>query len=148
MLFTLQGFSHRNTVRVYQFLRVDAAFVRTRFTVDVDLRSMAEFHIPVQEAPLMCRHLLENLPEGDALRQLALTTENMRTSLARVNQLENTLDGFLTAFAHQTVLLQVHFRSKREKWQLSSTNDRGKNEYDLVTTSRQKCTTRQEQRGC
>lgn len=79
MLFTLQGFSHRNTVRVYQFLRVDAAFVRTRFTVDVDLRSMAEFHIPVQEAPLMCRHLLENLPEGDALRQLALTTENMRT---------------------------------------------------------------------
>lgn len=78
MLFTLQGFSHRDTVRVFRFLRVDSAFVRTRFTVDVDLHSLSEFNIPVQEAPLMCLHLLENRSETDDERRLALTREDMR----------------------------------------------------------------------
>ena len=85
MVFTLQGFSHRNSVRIFQFLRVDSAFVRTRFTVDVDLKSLAEFHIPMQEAPLLCLQLLENRPEEDSVRRLALTKDDMhRFAAARV----------------------------------------------------------------
>lgn len=85
MTFTLQGFSHRNGVRIFQFLRIDSAFLRTRFTVDVDLQSLAEFHIPMQEAPLLCLQLLENRPEDDTARRLALTKEDMhRFAAARL----------------------------------------------------------------
>jgi hypothetical protein len=85
MMFTLQGFSHRNCVRVFHFLRVDSHALRTIFTVDVDLKSLAEFHITVQEAPLLCRQLLENRPEDDALRRFTLTRDDMhRIAAARL----------------------------------------------------------------
>jgi hypothetical protein len=78
MIFTLAGFSHRRNVRVFRFQRVDSARVRTLFTVDVDLGSLARFKISVQEAPLMCVRLLEAQSEADANCTLELTADDMK----------------------------------------------------------------------
>jgi hypothetical protein len=82
MSFALLGFSQLNNVRHFVFERVGADRTRISYTVDADLRALRDFRITMQELPLMCRRLLDALPEGDGERALTLTETDMRQHAA------------------------------------------------------------------
>jgi hypothetical protein len=64
MEFVLIGFRTENNIRRYAFDAVSSSHVRTHVTVGADLRLAREYRIPLQELPLLCRRLLESLPEA------------------------------------------------------------------------------------
>ena len=78
MPFTLLGFSQRDNVRHFCFEHTAADRSRTEYTVDADLVALRTYGISMQELPLMCRRLLEALPDGDRTHELTLTEQDMR----------------------------------------------------------------------
>lgn len=78
MAFTVIGFSQNGNIRQFLFERSAGHNTHTRYTVDANLVPLRTFGISVQELPLMCRRLLEALPEGDGTRALTLGEDDMR----------------------------------------------------------------------
>lgn len=88
MQFVLAGFTHDREFRVFAFERIREDHVRTQWTVRADLALVRRYGIHIQELPLLCRSLLDRIQDGDEMRTLTFTEEEMRAcanqrSLAR-----------------------------------------------------------------
>jgi hypothetical protein len=64
MEFVLIGFRQESNIRRYAFDAVSAAHVRTHVTVGADLSLARKYRIPLQELPLLCRRMLENMAQA------------------------------------------------------------------------------------
>jgi hypothetical protein len=64
MEFVLIGFRQEKNIRRYAFDAVSSSHVRTHVTVGADLSLARAYRIPLQELPLLCRRLLEDLTEA------------------------------------------------------------------------------------
>jgi hypothetical protein len=82
MTFSLVGFSHIKNVRHFLFERVAEDRTRVQYSVDADLGAVRAFRIATQELPLLCRRLLDALPEGTGPRALTLSELDMRQHAA------------------------------------------------------------------
>jgi hypothetical protein len=98
--FTLAGFSQVGDIRHFTFERVTADRTHIQYTVDADLGELRTFRIALQELPLMCRRLLEALPEDTGPRRLNLTKEDMRQHAEAANAvLERAAQRKRTSFS-------------------------------------------------
>ena len=61
--FVFTGFTHDLGFRVFAYERIGAEQVRTKFTVRAELALIRRFAIRLQELPLMCLGILEQLTE-------------------------------------------------------------------------------------
>jgi hypothetical protein len=77
MEFVLTGFSQDNNMRRYTFAGVAADRSRTVYTVDADLALVRKHRIAVQELPLLCRCLLDEVGESAVTHTLIFTEEKM-----------------------------------------------------------------------
>jgi len=78
MQYTLRGFTHQLGFRVYSFESVDERRVRTDYVVKADLDLLRKYRIPVQEAALLCRGLLEQRNEAETQRTFTYDETHMR----------------------------------------------------------------------
>ncbi|HUO32164.1 MAG TPA: hypothetical protein VMU80_23295 [Bryobacteraceae bacterium] len=78
MRFILTGFTQDVGFRVFAFERIGEDRMRTSCTVRADLALSQRYGIQMQELPLLCRGLLERRDEGDGLRALTFTEDEMR----------------------------------------------------------------------
>lgn len=79
MEYQFTGFTHNGEFREFSFNRVDDDRSKTPFKVIADLALSRKYHIAVQELPLLCKHLLEQMPEGSGPRTLTFTETDMQT---------------------------------------------------------------------
>jgi hypothetical protein len=77
MQYILTGFSQDMGFRVFTFERIGDDRLRTKFTVKADLSLIRRYGIRLQELPLMCRGLLDRRTEGEDLRSLIFTEDEM-----------------------------------------------------------------------
>ncbi len=65
MEFVLAGFRQESNIRRFAFegVTADRKQKRTEFFVGVDLTLIRKYSIPMQELPLLCRHLLAGLTD-------------------------------------------------------------------------------------
>jgi len=77
MQFILTGFTQDLAFRVFSFERMGLDRIRTKFVVKADLALVRRYGIPVQELPLLCRNLLQELDESLETRALTFTEDNM-----------------------------------------------------------------------
>ena len=77
MQYVLTGFTQDGGFRVFAFQGIRADQTRTGFTVRADLSLIRAYEIMVQELPLLCRALLEQIGES-AERCLTYSEEEMR----------------------------------------------------------------------
>jgi hypothetical protein len=76
--FTLRGFRQITDFRVFTFEHIATDHSRLVFTVGADLALARRHRIPLQELPLLCRSVLEQLPEGGDQRAFVFTEADMR----------------------------------------------------------------------
>lgn len=87
--FLLTGFTQTGGIRIYAFEgKVDAR--RIDYTVEVDLALIQGYGIRIQDLPLLCRELLQQLAQFDEVSALVFTEQRMRShaeklALAREN---------------------------------------------------------------
>ncbi len=60
MEFVLVGFKQLDAIRQYSFDAVGQGRSRQHVTIEADLSLIRKYGIPLQELPLLCRHLLES----------------------------------------------------------------------------------------
>ena len=77
MDFLLTGMGQDNNIRRYTFDAVNANRTRTQFSVCADLILVRKYAIPLQELPLLCRHLLEEHSLTQESRTLTFTENDM-----------------------------------------------------------------------
>jgi len=81
--FILTGFSQAAGVRTYAFEGVlDGK--RAPYTVEVELARIGGYGIRIQDLPLLCRDLLQQLPEAEELSAFVFTEQLMRTHAEKV----------------------------------------------------------------
>jgi len=76
--FVLTGFTDDVGFRIFAFQTVGADGARLDFTVKADLDLSRKYGILLQELPLLCRGMLERLPEGADAQTVTFTEERMR----------------------------------------------------------------------
>ena len=76
--FVLSGFRQVVECRVFTFERIAADYSRSIFTVQADLAIARRHRIPLQELPLLCRAVLEQINEGEDQRAFEFTEADMR----------------------------------------------------------------------
>jgi hypothetical protein len=76
--FVLRGFRQIVDFRVFTFERIAADHSRSLFTVRADLALARRHRIPLQELPLLCRAVLEQIHEGGDQRAFVFTEADMR----------------------------------------------------------------------
>jgi hypothetical protein len=76
--FVLRGFRQVVDFRVFTFERIAGDRARSLFTVRADLALARMHHIPLQELPLLCRAVLEQLHEGGDGRAFVFSEADMR----------------------------------------------------------------------
>ena len=77
MQFILTGFTQDMAFRVFAFERMGLDRVRTKYVVKADLALVRRYGIQVQELPLLCRNLLQQLDESVETRTLTFTEDDM-----------------------------------------------------------------------
>jgi hypothetical protein len=79
MEFVLAGFRQDLNIRRFAFegVTADRKRKRTEFFVGVDLTLIRKYSIPMQELPLLCRHLLADLTEVEQGQTLMFTEKDM-----------------------------------------------------------------------
>ena len=77
MDFVLTGMGQDDNIRRYIFDAVSANRTRTQFSVRADLTLVRKYEIPLQELPLLCRHLLEEHSLTQESRTLTFTENDM-----------------------------------------------------------------------
>lgn len=78
MNFILTGFTEETGFRVFGFQGIGANGTRLEYTVKADLGLSRTYGIRLQELPLLCRGMLDRLPEGAEARTLTYTEDVMR----------------------------------------------------------------------
>jgi len=76
--FILTGFTQELGFRVFAFERLGGDRVRTRCTVKADLVLVRRYGIRLQELPLMCRGLLEQGDDSEAMPTMIFSEDQMR----------------------------------------------------------------------
>lgn len=79
MEYQFTGFTHKGEFREFAFNGIDEARSKTPFKVIADLELSRKYNIAVQELPLLCRRLLEQMPEGSGSRTLTFSETEMQT---------------------------------------------------------------------
>lgn len=79
MQYMLRGFTHQLGFRLFTFELIDERRVRTDFVVKADLNLLRKYSIPVQEAALLCRGLLEQRNQDEAQRTFTYDEAQMRS---------------------------------------------------------------------
>lgn len=77
MEFVLTGYGQDNNIRRYLFEGVAADRTRKQFAVHADLTLIHKYDIPLQELPLLCRHLLEGYALSRQSQTLTFTEKDM-----------------------------------------------------------------------
>jgi hypothetical protein len=77
MQYTLMGFKHHLGFRVFAFEGVGTDRVRTEYSVSADLSLIRKYGIRMQELPLLCRGILDQLDGSDARRTFTYTEADM-----------------------------------------------------------------------
>jgi hypothetical protein len=75
--YVLTGFKHDQNIRLFAFDGIDDVYVRTRFTVGVDISLIRKYAISIQELPLLCRHVLEGQAGAGPDRKFMFTEADM-----------------------------------------------------------------------
>jgi len=78
MTFILNGFSEETGFRVFAFQGIGANGARLDYTVKADLGLIRTYGIRLQDLPLLCRGMLDRLPDGSEARTVTFTEEGMR----------------------------------------------------------------------
>jgi len=78
MDFHFIGFTNQGENREFAFERIADDRSKTPFKVIVSMGLGRQYHIPVQEFPLLCRRLLEKLDGSAASRTLLFTEQDMQ----------------------------------------------------------------------
>jgi hypothetical protein len=65
MHFAYEGFTQDGNRRCFQFRGIDERDATNIFSIEVDLRLLAENRVPVQEGPMFCLHLLATASIGE-----------------------------------------------------------------------------------
>ena len=81
MEFVFSGFRHDGNVRVFKFVGIAEDRTRSAFRVDADLSLLRRHGITLQEAPLLCRRLLDGM-EDDARTPVITFSEQEMAALA------------------------------------------------------------------
>jgi hypothetical protein len=76
--FVFTGFEQKANFRQYSFEGVAADRTRVAYIVLADLALLRKYQIAVQDAPLLCRRLLEDAGEATITRSFTFTEDNMR----------------------------------------------------------------------
>jgi hypothetical protein len=77
MKFVFTGFRQTGNIRQYAFDGVEDGRARIAFSVQADLTLLRKHAIAVQELPLLCVRLLEQLDESERSRSLTFTEQDM-----------------------------------------------------------------------
>jgi hypothetical protein len=77
MEFVLVGFKEGDGVRRFAFDCVRADRTRTKVIVRADVTLARKHEIRLQELPLLCRRLLESVPEDDLETAITFTEDHM-----------------------------------------------------------------------
>lgn len=77
MKFVFTGFRQSGSIRQYAFNGIENDRTRTAFTVEADLTLLRKHAIAVQEVPLLCVRLLEQLDEAQSSRAVIFTEQEM-----------------------------------------------------------------------
>ena len=77
MPFILTGFVHETNVRIYRFEQVEKGRERAQYTVRADLNLIRKYRIQMQELPLLCRQVLDQVPEDQPRRTFTYTEAEM-----------------------------------------------------------------------
>ena len=78
MNFILTGFTEETGFRVFAFQGVGLNGTRLEYTVKANLGLSRTYGIRLQELPLLCRGMLERLPDGAEGCAVTFTEEGMR----------------------------------------------------------------------
>lgn len=78
MIYTLAGFTHELGVRIFEFVGTDEGKTKHEYHVRADIGLIQRYGIRVQDLPLLCRRLLEQLSADDERRTLTYTEADMR----------------------------------------------------------------------
>lgn len=78
MTFILTGFTEETGFRVFAFQGIGANGTRLDYTVKADLGLIRNYGIRLQDLPLLCRGMLDRLPEGAEARAVTFTEDGMR----------------------------------------------------------------------
>jgi len=78
MHFIFTGFVEEIGSRVFAFDGVNTTRTRTEYTVKADLAAARKHGIRLQELPLLCRRLLDQVIEGDDKHAFTFTEDDMR----------------------------------------------------------------------
>jgi hypothetical protein len=76
--FILRGFCQVAGFRVFTFERVTPGQPRSLVTVRADLAMARRYRIPLQELPMLCRTVLEQINGGEDRRAFVFTEAGMR----------------------------------------------------------------------
>lgn len=77
------GFTHNGELREFAFERIADDRSKTRIKVIADLALSRKYRITVQELPLLCRRLLEGVPNGAGTHTLTFTERDMQTVMTQ-----------------------------------------------------------------
>jgi hypothetical protein len=78
MNFILTGFTEDTGFRVFAFQGIGANGTRLEYTAKANLGLSRTYGIRLQELPLLCRAMLERLPDGAEARAVTFNEEGMR----------------------------------------------------------------------
>jgi hypothetical protein len=78
MEYQFTGFTHNGEFREFAFSGVDEDRNKTPFKVIADLALSRKYNIAVQELPLLCKRLLEQLTDAAGGRTLTFTEVDMQ----------------------------------------------------------------------
>ena len=79
MEYQFAGFTHNGEFREFAFTGVDESRGQTPFKVIANLGLSRKYNIAIQELPLLCRRLLEQMPEGSGAQTLTFTESEMKS---------------------------------------------------------------------
>ena len=86
--FVLAGFRQDNNIRRYSFQGMDVDRKRTEFTVGADLVLVRKYRIPLQELPLLCRHVLEGYGSGQTRALMFSETDMIGYATRRTAEMD------------------------------------------------------------
>src|SRR5579864_9408464 len=86
--FVLAGFRQDNNIRRYSFQGIGVDRKGTEFTVGAELAQENKYRIPLQELPLLCRHVLEGYGSGQTRALMFSETDMIGYATRRTAEMD------------------------------------------------------------